>query len=100
MVVRAMLIGHNQTMRQYQNFKNPIDLAMLPDPFAVKTTKTFRKKPYLKVTNPVVIDNVLLTKTKCLEQGNTGHLVNVVIWPCVFLVISLCTGCFSLFKHG
>ena len=63
-----------------------VDLAIVTRTFH---NQKLQKKPLCKVTNLAVVDNVLLTKTKCLEEGDTGQLAIKVIWTRVFLVISL-----------
>ena len=77
-------------------------LAVLPDHFAIKIPKKFRKKPDWKAINPAVINNIFLTKTKCLEQSNAGHLAIKVVRVASsrkMLVLSLCSGRSRLFKQ-
>ena len=77
-------------------------LAVLPDHFAIKNPKKFQKKPDWKAIYPVVINNVFLTKTKCLKQSNARHLAIEVVRVSSsrkMLVLSLCSGRSRLFKQ-
>ena len=80
-----------------------VDLtAVLPDHSAIKITKKFRKKPHCKAINSVGINNVFLTKTKCLEQSKAGHLTDICFEigsSHKELVLSLCSGRSCLFKQ-
>jgi hypothetical protein len=76
-------------------------LAALQNIF-LKLIGNFLKKPNYKATNPTIVDNVLLTKTNCLEQNNAGHFANFaneVDWSLDLLVTSLCSGRSRLFKQ-
>ena len=73
--------------------------AVLPDFFCNFYNIYFWKKPKYKATNLSIVDNVLQTKTNCLEQTNAGHFANEVDWSLDLLVTSLCSGRSRLFKQ-